>query len=62
MQVSTRTIHFDSIISNNLAGTAVTSPLPTTHEVKTFKPPDFKITLPIAGIVLVTIEPKKEVT
>lgn len=62
MQVSTRTIHFDSILSNNLAGSVVTSPLPTTTDAKTFKPPDFKITLPIAGVVLVTIEPKPEGT
>ncbi len=60
MQVSTRTIHFDSVLSNNLAGSAVTSPLPTTSESKTFTPPDFKVTLPIAGVVLITIEPKPE--
>jgi len=58
MQVSTRTILFDSILSNNLAGSDVTSPLPTSTDAKNFKPPDFKVTLPIAGVVLITIEPK----
>jgi len=58
MEVSTRTIHFESILSNNLAGSDVTSPLPTTSDTRPFEPPYFKITLPAAGVVLVTIEPK----
>ena len=58
MLVSTRTILFDSILSNNLAGSVVTSPLPTTTGTKTFTPPDIKVTLPIAGVVLITIEPE----
>ena len=58
MLVSTRTILFDSILSNNLAGSVVTSPLPTTTGTKTFTPPDLKVTLPIAGVVLITIEPE----
>ncbi len=52
--LTVRRIHFDSILSTNLAGEDVTAPLPTSKRV--VDPDGFSVTVDRAGVVLLTLE------
>ena len=59
LQLQRRIIIFDSVLADNLAGENVRSPLPVSTQAKVFTPPDVTISIPNAGVVLVTIRPEE---
>jgi alpha-L-arabinofuranosidase len=59
LNMSLRSIRFDSLLANNLAGEEVTSPLPTPSSRKTVVASEFTVTIERASVMLLTLESKE---
>jgi alpha-L-arabinofuranosidase len=56
MNLSVRSIRFDSLLATNLAGEDVTAPLPTPKERRTVVTSGFSVTIERAGVTLLVLE------